>query len=170
MPGNTDDQYNGLDLRNLVGLMFIDLKKAFDTIDRDILSNKLGHHGIQAQELDWFRSYLSNLKQITRVNGVDWPMEDINVDVPQGSCLGPLLFLIYINGLPQSVLKSAVPMHADDMSLCYQAYDTNRLNEAMNNDLKLVEKQLRGSKLSFNVMKTYSMLISIKQEHKAPKN
>ena len=106
---NTDDWYNGLDLGKLVGLVFIDLKKAFDTVDHEILCQKLVHYGVQQRELAWFKSYLTNRKQFCRVNGVNSKTEDIDVGVPQGSCLGPLLFLIYINDLPQAVQNSAFP-------------------------------------------------------------
>ena len=67
----SDDWYNGLDLGKLVGLVFIDLKKAFDTVDHDILCIKLDVYGVQQRELSWFMSYLSNHKQFCRVNGVD---------------------------------------------------------------------------------------------------
>ena len=79
--------------------------------------------------------------------------------------MGPLLFLIYINDLPQAVQNSAVSMHADDTSLCYQSSDINVLNEAINNDLKQLDTWLQGNKLSLNVAKTSSMLVSTKQKH-----
>ena len=78
-----------------------------------------------------------------------------------------LLFLIYINDLPQVVQKSSMSMYADDMSLCHQSSDIAQLNEAMNSDLAQVEKWLKGNKLSLNVMKTHSMLISTKPKHRA---
>ena len=166
----SDDWYNGLDLGKLVGLVFIDLKKAFDTVDHDILCNKLELYGVQQQELSWFRSYLSNRKQFYRVNGVDSDVGDLEVGVPQGSCLGPLLFLIYINDLPQAVQASSVTMYADDTSLCHQSHDLTRLNEAINSDLRKLETWLQGNKLSLNVAKTHSMLISTKQKHNSLKS
>ena len=165
----SDDWYTGLDLGKLVGLVFIDLKKAFDTVDHDILCKKLELYGVQLRELSWFRSYLSNRTQFCRVNGVDSDVGEIEVGVPQGSCLGPLLFLIYINDLPQAVQGSSVTMYADDTSLCHQSHDLTQLNEAINSDLTKLESWLQGNKLSLNVAKTHSMLISTKQKHKSLK-
>ena len=161
---NTDDWYNGLDLGRLVGLVFIDLKKAFDTVDHDILCEKLQIYGVQQRELFWFRSYLSNRKQFCRVNGVASDIQDVEVGVPQGSCLGPLLFLIYINDLPLAVQGSTVSMYTDDTSLCHQAINMTQLNGAINNDLKQLYAWLQGNKLSLNVTKTHSMLITTNQK------
>ena len=136
-----------------MGLVFIDLKKAFDTVDHDILCKKLELYGVQQRELSWFRSYLSNRKQFCRVNGVDSNVAEIEVGVPQGSCLGPLLFLSYINDLPQAVQDFSVTMYADDTSLCHQSHDLTQLNEAINSDLKKLETWLNGNKLSLNVAK-----------------
>ena len=117
----SDHWYSGLDLGKLVGLVFIDLKKTFNTVDHDILCKKLEVYGVQQQELFWCRSYLSNRKQFCRVNGVDSNVGEIEVGVPQGSCpdlSSILLFLIYINDLRQAVQDSSVTMYADDTSLC----------------------------------------------------
>ena len=103
--------------------------------------------------------------QFCRVNGIDSNIEEIEVGVPQGSCLGPLLFLIYINDLPQAVQASTVSMYADDTSLCHQSGDLTQLEEAINSDLKQLTTWLEGSKLSLNVAKTHSILISTKQKH-----
>ena len=95
---------------------------------------------------------------------------EIEVGVPQGSCLGPLLFLIYINYLPKAVQGSSVTMYADDTSLFHQSHDLTQLNEAINSDLVKLEIWLRGNKLSLNVAKTQSMLISTKQKHNSLKS
>ena len=149
-----------------MGLVFVDLKKAFDIVDHEILCLKLEHYGIRYQELSWFNLYLSRRKQFCRVNGIDSEVRDIETGVPQGSCLGPLLFLIYINDLPQAVQDSVVSMYADDTSLCYRSSDITQLNEAINNDLSKLDTWLQGNKLTLNVAKTHSMLVSTKQKHK----
>ena len=76
---------------------------------------------------------------------MDSKIGDIEVGVPQGSCLGPLLFLIYINDLPQAVQDSTVSMYADDTSLCYESHHLTRLNEAINSDLKKLDTWLQGN-------------------------
>ena len=129
-------------------------------------AKKLEYYGVQQRERSWFRSYISNHKQFCRVNGVDSNVGEIEVGVPQGSCLfyGPLLFLIYINDLPQAVQNSSVALYADDTSPCYQSHDLTQLNEAVNSDLKKLETWLQGNKLSLNAAKTHSMFISTQQK------
>ena len=167
---NTDDWYSGLDTGQMVGTVFIDLKKAFDTIDHDLLCKKLEHYGVRQRELSWFQSYLSHRKQYCRVGGVDSETGEVEVGVPQGSCLGPLLFLIYINDLPSAVQSSTVSKYADDTSLCLKSKDISQLNEAINVDLEHLDSWLKGNKLSLNVAKTQSMLIATKPKHRTLNN
>ena len=101
---------------------------------RNFRSNKLELYDVQQRKLSWFRSYLSNRKQLCRVNGVDSNVREIEIGVPQGSCLGPLLFPIYINNLQRAIQDSSVTMYADDTSLCHQSHDLTQLNEAINSD------------------------------------
>ena len=163
---NTDDLYSGMDTGNLAGMVFVDLKKAFDTVDHQILCGKLESYGVLHRELAWFGSYLSNRVQYCRVNGVDSQIENINIGVPQGSCLGPLLFLVYTNDLPRAIKNSTTSMYADDTSLCFQSKDLSRINEALNEDLSRLDAWLVSNKLSLNVAKTKSMLVSTKAKRK----
>ena len=92
---------------------------------------------------------------------------DINIGVRQGSCLGPLLFLLCINGLPQAVKNSTVAMYADDTSIFYRFDDIHKLQEAMNKDPNTAIECLKGNKLPLNVARTKAMVISTKQKEKS---
>ena len=167
---NTDDWYSGMDLGKYVGTVFVDLKKAFDTVDHNILLQKLNHYGVQELDLKWFESYLSNRKQFIRIDGVDSSIQNINTGVPQGSCLGPLLFLVYINDLPYSVKNAKVSIYADDTSLALQSENISQLTAALNDDLRNLHLWLKGNKLSLNVAKTQSLLISTKHRQAVMKD
>ena len=162
----TDDWYSGMDEGLFTGLISIDLKKAFDTVDHEILCQKLEHYGVVGKELSWFKSYLSNRKQYCRINGVDSNINDINIGVPQGSCLGPLLFLVYINDFSCILKSSKVSTYADDTSIYHSSKDITQLNTALNEELRRLDRWLKGNKLSLNVAKTRSMLITTKQKKK----
>ena len=135
-------------------MIFVDLKKAVDTVDYQILCGKLESYGVLHRELAWFGSYLSNRVQYCRVNCVDSQIKSINIGVPQGLCLGPLLFLVYNNDLPRAVKNSVTSMYADDTSLCFESMVLSRLNEALNEDLSRLDAWLISNKLSLNVATT----------------
>ena len=106
-----------------------------------------------------------NRSQYCSVGGYDSNVGELEVGVPQGSCLGPLLFLIYINDLPKTT-QGNVSMYADDTSLCHTSNDISKLESATNEDLELLDNWLKGNKLSLNVAKTKSMLICTKSRRK----
>ena len=116
-------------------MVLIDLETAFDTINHRILCNNLKNHGVQDRDLAWFVSNLSKIKPHFRVNGLDAKTEGIEVGVPQGSCLGPLHFFLYIIDLSKAEHKCTNVIHAGDNSLCYKSNDLSRLDEAINKDL-----------------------------------
>ena len=95
----TNDWYLNLENSEYTAVTFIDLKKAFDTVNHDILRQKLEHYGVKNKEIRWFCSYLTNRKQCCKVNGQLSDLESITTGVPQGSCPGTLLFIIYVNDL-----------------------------------------------------------------------
>ena len=109
-------------------------------MDHDILIAKLCFYGAEGVELDWFTSYLSNRKRCCKANGKTSEVQDIQSGVPQGSCLGPFLFLIYINDLQFASQGTRVTMYADDTSISYSSKSVSDLCNAINLDLQ----NLRG--------------------------
>ena len=151
-------------------LIINDPKKAFDTVGHNILCQKSQHYGIRQRELSCLISYLSNRKQFCRVICTDSKVNDIPIGLPQGSCLGPLLFLIFFNDLQLAITNSNASMHADDTSICCHSHEITQLNETINNDLCKLEKWLEGYKFSWNMGTTREMLISTKQKCKDLQN
>ena len=109
-----------LDRNKVSGLIFVDYKKAFDLIDHLLLVKKLDAHDIRANELN-LRNYLSNRSQYVNVDGCCSSLKPVEFGVPQGSILGPILFLLFINDLPSVVNHSVVDIYADDTTLNYSS-------------------------------------------------
>ena len=116
--------------------MFIDLKKAFDTVNHDILLLKLEHYGIRGGAYSWFKSYLSDRKQFVSLNGVDSNLKNISCGVTQGSVLGPLLFLLYINDLSNISSKLKFFLFADDTNIYFESKDLRNIEKIINIELK----------------------------------
>ena len=150
----TEDIRDALDNNRIACGIFIDLQKAFDTVDHDILLSKLEHYGIRGTSNDWFRSYLSNRKQFVEIDGQKSDELVLKYGVPQGSVLGPLLFLIYINDLNKAIKYSRVRHFADDTNLINSNTSPKKLQKQLNLDLKNLCNWLKANKISLNASKS----------------
>ncbi|CAB3980152.1 RNA-directed DNA polymerase from mobile element jockey-like [Paramuricea clavata] len=139
--------------------VFLDLQKAFDTINHDILLTKLDLYGLQKPSLNLLVSYLANRTQMCSVNGALSGTKLVTCGIPQGSTLGPLLFLIYINDLPNSLEYSSTRMFADDTILTVSGKSMQDVEVAINHDLTNVKQWLSANRLSLNLVKTEYLLI-----------
>ena len=158
-PQTTGRTYN-IDHGNVNAVVFLDLKEAFDTVDHAILLSKLNAYGIGSE---WFKSYLSDRNQKCFVNGFLSPNRSLSCGIPQGTILGPLLFLIYINDLPNCLEHSQARMYADDTHLTLASNNVRDINQNLNQDLVNVSEWLIANKLTLNQSKTKFMLIGSRQ-------
>ena len=144
--------------------VFIDLKKAFDTVDFEVLLAKLRHYGFSGVVNDWFRSYLTGRLQITEINGVRSDTRTVRTGVPQGSVCGPLLFLILINDFHLAVDTETV-LFADDTTLQVSGPSMPSLTNQMNLNLSNAADWFRANLLTLNTSKTKFILFSPKNRH-----
>jgi len=144
-----------LDSGDIVISVFLDLKKAFDTVDHCILLNKLSAYGIRGNTLKWFKSYLTERSQYVIFDGAKSETHTVKCGVPQGSILGPLLFIIYMNDICNVSKLLFTIMYADDTSVLLSGKDLHDLTQLLNKELDLLSTWLKANKLSLNVEKTF---------------
>ena len=138
--------------------IFLDLSKAFDTVNHNILLEKLKAYGIQSENLKWFRSYLSNRKQFLLYDDFKTEVKIVKCGIPQSSILGPLLFLIFVNDLSNSTKDLDPVLFADDTNLFCSDNNIRTLFETANQELSQINDWFLANKLSLNVEKTKYML------------
>ena len=145
--------------------MFIDLSKAFDTLSHDILLRKLHKYGIRDTPLKWFKSYLEERTMRVKVNSTNEPLAHstyypLTYGTPQGSCLGPILFLVFINDLHHSVVHGISLLFADDTTLLHSHKNLRYLKWAVEDDLNRLMDWFKANKLTLNLDKTVCILFS----------
>ena len=160
----TEDIKKSIDEGKLTCGVFIDLQKAFDTVDHEILLKKLETYGFRGLANNWFSSYLSKRKQYVHISGKDSDYREIKHGVPQGSVLGPILFLLYINDLSNAIIYCRIYNFADDTAILYTEEDPRRLKKRVNIDLKLLLHWLKANKIHLNVAKTEVLLFKNKRK------
>ena len=152
-------------------VVYMDLSKAFDTLNHMILLKKLKYYGVNGTELEWFKNYISNRKQYVEIAGHQSSLANITTGVPQGSILGPLLFLIYMNDIPFSSKYFDFILFADDtslksfMNIHTPTFSKQYLSNTINIELAKVHDWLAVNKLSLNVKKTKFMVFHTRQKN-----
>ncbi len=160
---STNNWAYNIDQGRVNAVVFLDLKKAFDTVNHGILLSKMNAFGLGGAVGNWFKSYLSNRSQKCYVNGHLSNNSTLLCDIPQGTILGPLLFLLYINDLPNWLEHSQARMYADDTNLTFASNNIDDINYHLNHDLANVNKWLIANRLTLNQSKTEFMLIGSRQ-------
>ena len=155
--------YNSLDKKHHNINIFIDLSKAFDTVNHEILLYKLTCFGIRGTPHDLLKSYFHNRKQVVRIKNVTSSSKTINIGVPQGSILGPLLFLMYINDLPNVSNLLHTVLFAVDTTLTYSHKDNNELVQTVNSELDKIKDWTLRNRLTMNVDKTNLLICTNKK-------
>ena len=153
-----------LDNGELACGVFVDLQKAFDTVDHQILISKLDHYGIRGPCKNWFKSYLSDRHQYVSIQNSESSLRPIRHGVPQGSVLGPLLFLIYINDLHKAIRFSETFHFADDTHLLHFAKTVRSLCSKVNADLRTLTTWLNANRISLNASKTQFVIFRSKSK------
>ena len=150
---------NGL----FTGMIMLDLQKAFDTVDHDILCRKLRAMGVESVE--WFRSYLADRTQSVHVNAAKSDFKSVVCGVPQGSILGPLLFLTYVNDMKTSISSNCkLILYADDSAILYSHKDPSTISQVLGKELESCSKWLIDNKLSLHLGKTECILFGSKRK------
>ena len=153
-----------LDKKESVLAVFLDLKRAFETISRFELLKVVQRMGISGVALKWIKSYLENRTQCTKYNGVKSNNIMVDLGVPQGSVLGPILFIMYINDIKIILKNSHVNLFADDTVIYCSGQNIDDVVNKLNTDLFKLQKWLNYKKLKLNISKTKSMLITLKND------
>ena len=153
-----DDIYYNMENGKLTGVVFLDLKKAFDTVDHEIMINKLNKYNLDELAKNWFLNYLSGRVQSVKYQGTQSTRLPITCGVPQGSILGPLMFIMYINDLSTYLSDSKVSLYADDTALYTSSSSQIELVLNLRLEISVVDEWLKANRLTLNTKKTKYMI------------
>ena len=158
--------FNTIDNEQIAGAIYIDYKKAFDTISHDILLKKLELYGFTKHTLNWFRNYLSNRSQSTIVNGKISNSKSVAYGVPQGSTLGPTLFIMFVNDLfyLPDICEENTIMYADDTVLIASDNDVESVTSTLQTNIDTISSWCQINKLTINESKTKYCLFNHKKD------
>ena len=154
-----DDLCENIDDGYLCGVCFLDIEKCFDSINHKILLQKLKYYGLDTMSLEWFQNYLYDRSQCVRVNNISSEKNPCYVGVPQGSILGPLLFLLYVNDLPQYVQNHNCNIFAGDTIIHSVGSNAEDISSKLQGTLDTIMPWYMSNRLSINVNKSAVMLI-----------
>ena len=150
----TEKIRRALDNDEFVCGVFQDFRKAFDTVNHNIMLTKMEYQGIRGLASDWFKSYLANRLQQRSIQETTSSQLKITYGLPQCSVLGPLLFLVYMNDLNQAIVHSFIHHFADDANMLYSNKSLQKINQYINHKLSLIVQWLRTNRISLNQAKT----------------
>jgi hypothetical protein len=159
----TTEVLNALNNKSVVAGIFCNLQKAFDCVNYEIILAKLEFYGIKGLDLNLYKSFPESRYQRVSLSGTLSGWTGIRHGVPQGSILGPLLFLLYVNDLPNNIERISVPiLYTDDTSILFSHSDLNDLTNTINNTFKIVNNWFTANYLSLNISKTHFIYFSSK--------
>ena len=155
----TDNWYRNIDKWQLNLSVFLDLKKAFDTVDHKIMVTKLKAIGVRGTAAEWFASYLNNRRQYCSLGNQKSSESLVTCGIPQGSCLGLLLFIIYINDFESCLRQAKAGMYADDTHVTLTSDSIEELLEKAQEEMRNISEWMKINKLSIGPQKTEYMII-----------
>ena len=160
-----DDWHEALNEREIVAVCFLDISKCFDAISHELLLLKLKYHGVQENELEWFKSYLTGRKQMVTINGNLSKPKNVTIGIPQGGVLGPVLFLLFINDITQNVNKGTCNIFADDVAIYCNGSDVSEVELKLQLCINEIDEWYNNNRLKINADKTNVILISSHAKH-----
>ena len=143
---STHEWFNNIESQKVNMTMFLDLKKAFDTVDHKVLLEKLLRYGVQGKVISWFQSYITERKLFCEIYDECYKPLGVTFVIPQGSCLGPLLFIVYLNDFEECLQFSWASLYADDTHTTIALDDIHELAQKMKEELQNISEWIRGNK------------------------